>query len=58
MRSDHGGECRVVEDDGDPCGATAVAGLGICGRHIRRRAGAIRLSGGLDLDADVPGEDA
>lgn len=49
--------CGVTrKKDGDPCRNPAVADLGICARHIRDRAEAIRLSGGLDLDADVPGE--
>lgn len=45
-------------EDGDPCRNPAVAPGFPCARHIRDRAVAIRLSGGLDLDADVPGEDA
>jgi hypothetical protein len=48
--------CGVTrKKDGDPCRNPAV-GAGLpCARHIRERAEAIRLSGGLDLDADVPG---
>jgi len=41
--------------DGEPCRNPAVAPGVPCARHIRDRAEAIRLSGGLELDADVPG---
>ena len=43
------------EKDGDPCRNPAVAPGFPCARHIRDRATLIQLSGGLGLDADVPG---
>jgi len=44
-------------EDGDPCRNPAVAPGCPCARHIRERATLIQLSGGLDLDADVPGSE-
>lgn len=50
---DHCGATRNKNDD--PCQNPAVAPGYPCARHIRDRVEAICLSGGLDLDADIPG---
>lgn len=49
--------CGVQKKDCDPCQNPAVGSALPCARHIRERASLAVLSGGLDLDADVPGSE-